>query len=344
MILNGYAVLDAFVSLLRLGLGLAVVWQAFRLWRRWRQRFASPEQRTAVEDRGYLVYALAGLLLGLNVVAWPILYLLLQSYVREWPGVMCIYGVTRVGAGTIGPSRFLPALVTALEVLKPGVVFLSGAWFVMYLANRETRTAPLTGRVLAVLLASTLLVVADAAAELAYLAIPKQEEFLASGCCSEISDGVGRASRFLPQRLVPELGERAWYTAFVGVNLGQTALLAWAGRRPMRWLMPFVFFGVLAAAAISGMFLVEVASPRLLHLPDHHCPYDLVGESPESLVAIGMFGVGSLCALWGCVASSLGRHEESARAAPRLAVRLFQAGCLAYTGSLILMTVELAFT
>ena len=56
---------------------------------------------------------------GLGLASWPLLYLLLQSYVPEWPDVMCIYGVTRVGAGSVGASRFLPGLVTALQVLKP---------------------------------------------------------------------------------------------------------------------------------------------------------------------------------------------------------------------------------
>jgi hypothetical protein len=141
-------------------------------------------------------------LLGLNVVSWPILYLLLQSYVAEWPDVMCIYGVTRIGAGSIGVSRFLPPLVDAPQATKPALVFLSGAWFVLYLLNRRARTVPLTGRVLLVLLAAGLLAAADAAAEVAYLTIPKKEEFLSAGCCTEVFDGPSRASRFLPGILV----------------------------------------------------------------------------------------------------------------------------------------------
>src|SRR3712207_9054229 len=118
MILNAYAVLDGFVSLLRLGLGLLVLGLGFSAWWTWARYAPAAEDRKALEDRCYLVFLLASLLLWLNVASWPIFYLLLQSYVAEWPGVMCIYGVTRIGTGSVGPSRFLPALVTTLQVTK----------------------------------------------------------------------------------------------------------------------------------------------------------------------------------------------------------------------------------
>src|SRR5262249_2084971 len=151
MIVNGYAVLDAFVSVLRLGLGVLVVVLGLSAWRMWRHSLG-PEERTSLEDRCYLLFSLGGLLVGLTLFAWPLFYLLVESYVREWPGVMCIYGVTRIGTGSLGPSRFLPSLVTGLQVLKPALLFASGGWLVLYLVNRRTRTAPLTGRVLLLLL------------------------------------------------------------------------------------------------------------------------------------------------------------------------------------------------
>jgi hypothetical protein len=184
MILNSYAVLDAFLSLLRFGLGALVLLLAVLALRSW-MRKAPGLEASEVESRCHLLFLAAGVLLVLNVVAWPLLYLLLQSYVPEWPGVMCVYGVTRIGAGSIGPSRFLPALVTALQMLKPALVFLSGAWLALHLLNRNTRTAPLTGRVLMLLVLVGFLAVADAAIEAAYLAIPKKEVFLSTGCCSE---------------------------------------------------------------------------------------------------------------------------------------------------------------
>jgi hypothetical protein len=346
MILNAYAVLDAFVGLLRLGLGLVVLALGVTAWRTWQRRAATPEGRTALEDRCYLLFLLGGFLLCLNVIAWPIYYMLLQSYVPEWPGVMCIYGVTRIGADSLGPSRFLPPLVTALQVAKPALAFLSGAWFVLYLVNRHTRTAPLTGRVLLVLLAAGLLAVADSAAEVAYLAIPKKEEFPSAGCCTEAFDAESRATRFLPAALVNE-NENGWlYAVYYALNGGLVLAAggcAWLCRRglPRGWLVPLLL-GAAAAVPVNAVFLIEVAAPRLLGRPYHHCPYDLVPKAPESLLAVALFLGGTFAVGWACVAAWLGDGPEAGPLLPGMTGRLLQAAVFAYLLSLVMMSVELA--
>jgi hypothetical protein len=347
MILNAYAVLDGFVSLFRLGLGLLVLWLGLSALRAWGRHGRAPEGRKALEDRCYLLFLLAGLLLWLNVASWPILYLLLQSYVPEWPaGVMCIYGVTQIGTGSSGPARFLPPLVTSLEAAKPALVFLSGAWFVLYLVNRRTRTAPLTGRVLVVLLAAGLLAVADAAAEVAYLAIPKKEEFPSAGCCTAAFDAESNTSRFLPRALVGDDGE-AWLWAAGGtVNGGMVLGLLACGRLcrrrlPAGWLVPLLLTALLSLA-VNLVFLVEVAAPRLLRLPFHHCPYDLVPRAPESLVAVALFLGGSFAVGWACVAGWLGRDPEAAPFLPGTVGRLLRLGLLGYLCSMMMMAIELA--
>src|SRR5262249_14975946 len=164
MIVNSYAVLDGFVTLLRFGLGILVVFvSATSLWR-WYSGAGRPEIRCQTEERSNLQLLLAGLLLVLNIASWPLLYLLLQSYVSQWPGIMCIYGVTRIGAGSIGPSRFLPLLLTALQTMKPALVFINGSWLVLHWINRQTRTAPLTGRVLFIIFTTGLFATSDAGA------------------------------------------------------------------------------------------------------------------------------------------------------------------------------------
>jgi hypothetical protein len=344
MILNAYAVLDGFLSLLRLGVGLLVLVLGLSAWRAWRRQPAG-EGRKSLEDRGYLLFLLAGLLLWLNVVAWPIFYLLLQSYVPEWPGVMCIYGVTRIGLGSQGPARFLPALVTTLEATKPALVFLSGAWFILYLVNRRTRTAPLTGRVLLVLLAAGVLAIGDAAAEAAYLAIPKKEEFPSAGCCTGVYDAEAGASRFLPQALVGDKGVPWLYGAYFGINAAMVLALAVCVRRarsrpPGWWLAPLLV-GAVLSVAVNGVFLVEVASPRLLHLPYHHCPYDLVPGAPESLVAVALFLGGCFSLGWACVAAWLGQASEAAIFAPAAVRALLHLAFLGYLWSLLMTSVEL---
>ncbi len=350
MILNTYAILDAFVSLLRLGVGLAVLWLGLAALRGWAGARASPEivgeERKALEDRCYLLFLLAGLLLALNVLSWPLFYLLLQSYVPEWPGVMCIYGVTRIGAGSLGSSRYLPGLLTALQVMKPGLIFLSGAWFVLYLVNRATSTAPLTGRVLFVLLAAGLLAVADAGAELTYLAIPKKEQFLSGGCCTAVFDGDQRSSRFLPQARAGEQDVPWLYAAYYAVNGGMVVALAAAVRASRRRLpaggLAPLLLGALLSLAVNAVFLVEVAAPRLLHLPYHHCPYDLVPRAPESLAAVALFLGGSFAVGWACVVGWLGRAAEARPLLPGAVGQLLHLGCLCYLGSVVMLSVELA--
>jgi hypothetical protein len=348
MILNAYAVLGLFVGLLRLGLGLLVLGLGLTAWRTWGRSASAPEVRKDLEDRCYLLYLMGGLLLGLNVLAWPILYLLLQSYVPEWPGVMCIYGVTRIGTGSLGPSRFLPGTVTALQAMKPALVFLSGAWFVLYLVNRRTRTAPLTGRVLLLLLAASALAVADAAAEITYIAIPKKEEFLAAGCCTGTFDEAASPSRFLPAGLVPEeWGGRLW-AAYVALGVGLVLGSALGSRLcrhgvPRRALAPLLVAAALAVP-VNGVFLVEVAAPRLIRLPYHHCPYDLVPRAPESLVAIALFFGATFAVGWACVVAWLGNVPEAAPLLPRAVGRLLYAAALCYLWSFVMICLEIALT
>jgi hypothetical protein len=345
MILNTYAVLAAFVSLLRLGLGMLVLGLGLVAWRTWRRTPPNDEGRKNLEDRSYLLFLMGGTLLALNVIAWPLFYLLLQSYVSEWPGIMCIYGVTRIGSGSLGPARHLPPLISAVQILKPALVLLSGAWFVLYLLNRRTRTAPLTGRVLLVLLAAGLLAVGDAAAELSYIAIPKREEFPSAGCCTGAFDQ-STAARFLPATLIGENDAGRWSGAYYILNAGLILVVAvcarlWRQRLSRSGLVPLVLAAA-AVVAVNAVFLVEVAAPRLIHLPYHHCPYDLVPRAPESLVAVALFLGGTFCVGWAGVAAWLGGSPETTRLLPAMVSRLLQLAAFAYLWSLVMMSVELA--
>ncbi|MBI1916004.1 MAG: hypothetical protein HYS12_14900 [Planctomycetes bacterium] len=347
MILNTYAVLDAFLSLLRGMIGLLVLWIGVSTWWAWLRRPPGPEGRKELEDRGYLLFLLAGLLLALNVLSWPVFYLLLQSYVPEWgDSVMCIYGVTKIGLGSLGPSRFLPPLVTALQTTKPVLIFLSGAWFVLYLVNRRTHTAPLTGRVLLLLLASGLLAVTDAAAESAYLVIPKKEVFLSSGCCTEAFDWGKREVQFLPQALVGENKEGRLYAAYYGSHGGMVLALAgciWLCRRRLLavGLAPLLL-GAILCGAVNVVFLIEVVAPRLLHLPYHHCPYDLVPRGPEGIVSAALSLGGSFAVGWACVAGWLGRDPESRAYLPATVRVLLRVALLSYFWAMLMTFVELA--
>jgi hypothetical protein len=343
MILNSYAVLVAFVGLLRLLLGLLILGLGAFAWFT-SGRTVTPEGRNALEDRGYLVFLLALFLLGLNLASWPLLYLLLQSYVPEWPGVMCIYGVTQVGTDSLGPSRFLPDLLRLLQFTKPALVFAGGAWFVLYWLNRRTPTAPLLGRLFVVLLPLGLLAAADATAELAYVAIPKKEEFVSGGCCTRAFEETA-AARFLPASLLGNDGRPWLYAAYYGGNLGMILALLAVTRRPHTLpgsiALALLLLGGLAVLAASGLFLYDVAAPTLLRLPYHHCPYDLIPQAPEAVVAVALFVSGCFCLGWAGVARWCGRRSETEPFLAGAVGNLLLLSLWGYAASVLLLSLEL---
>ncbi len=345
MILNGYAVLDCFLTLVRLVLGVLVFALALPAWWRW-GRQTSPEARTGLEDRSYLLFLLSAALLVASVASWPLLYLLLQSYVPQWPGVMCIYGVTQVGTGSQGPSRFLPGLLRALQFTKPTLVFLSGAWFGLHLLNRRTRTGAVTGSVLAVLVVLGLLALGDAAAEGAYLVIPKKEEFLSAGCCSGAFDIEAATSRYSPQALMDDRSRPWLWPAYYGINLalivglGMCTSRGRPGPALLRWPTLLLPAAVLAVF-VSGLFLVELAAPTLLHLPSHHCAYDLLPQVPQSVAGIALFFLGTFGVGWAVVFRWLADGPETRPFLPAAVRGALALALVGYVGSLALFSIEL---
>ena len=337
MIVNAYAVLAAFVSLLQFAIGLLVISSSFG-----RQRVTPARAAFDAENRPYLLLLLSFLLLGLNLASWPLLYALLQSYVPSWPDVMCIYGVTRIGAGSVGSARHLPWLLATVQCTKPLLVFLGGGWFVLYLANRATQTAPLMPRLLSGLLPLGVVSVADAICVGSYLAIPKQEQSLSVGCCTS---AIADRSRFLPESLLGT-GSHTWLTVSLviivgGLVLGSLTAIRW-GQHHRRFLSGLLA-GALVAMPLGGLFLVEIASPTLLQRP-HHCPYDLVSEVPESVLGVVLFTLGCFSVGWAAVAGWLGRVEETRSVLPPLIGRFLFLGLFGYLGSMIMFILEFSLS
>jgi hypothetical protein len=341
MILNSHAVLLAFVGLLRLTLGLLVLVLGVAAWRAAR-RPTTPDDRDFLAGRFYLLFLMALLLLGLNLVSWPLLYLLLQSYVPEFPGVMCIYGVTRIGEGSTGPARHLPDLLRLLQATKPALVFVGGGWFVLYLLNRRCTTAPLLPRLLVALLPLGALAVADAAAELAYVAIPKAEEVPTGGCCT---GGGPDDERFVPKAWAdPSL--RPWlYAAFYG-GTGVLVLALFAVTRHPGGVsgptgLTLLFLGAVVVSAVGSVFLVDVAAPAILRLPYHHCPYDLVPRAPDAIAAVTLFVAGGFFLGWAWIARFLGQGAETAELIPGLVTGLLRLGLWSYLAAMVMVSLEL---
>jgi hypothetical protein len=339
MILNSYAVLDLALSSLRLIIALLVIALAAQAWRRApRPLFA--DERDALDDRVYLVSLLGLLLVVLSVLSWPLLYLLLQSYVGQWPGVMCIYGVTRIGTGSISASRLLPGLLTALELSKPALVFCAGAWLILYWIHRQTATGPLVPRLLIALMVLGLLGAADAIAENAYVLIPKQNESLPSGCCTNVFDDPAYGIALAPDPVLGAVDRPVLTAAYFALNVGMVLALSGAAARPRRLL--FALTGAMVVLPVTIAFLIEVAAPIVLHLPYHHCPYDLIPAAPEITIAVALFLGATFCVGWACVAAVWGNCAESQPFLPADIGAIVRVGRFGYLASMAMIAVELA--
>src|SRR5439155_5077587 len=164
--------------------------------------------------------------------------------------------------------------------------------------------------------------------------------YLSSGCCTEAFDGEDRASRFLPKALVKENEEGGLYAAYYGFHGGMVLALAgcvWLCRRRLLavGLAPLLL-GAILCGVVNVVFLIEVVAPRLLHLPYHHCPYDLVPRGPEGIVSAARSLGGSFAVGWACVAGWLGRAAESRAYLPATVRALLRVALLSYLWAMLM--------
>jgi hypothetical protein len=344
MIENPYSVIAVFVACVEAVLGALTLAMGIAALRRPR----GLADAAAAEDRYHLLFLLALTLAGIGVAALPLLYLTLASYVPQWPGVMCIQGVTRVGTGSAGAAAWLPRLLWALALLRPAAVFVAGAWIALHVANRRTRTAPLTRKVLALLATAGVLSLLAAAAELAYLLIPKVEHSLSSGCCTPPAQAAASSSEFRPFLVVfGESAERIGVSAlFFGGGLALLLAIAWWLRRggsvPRR--APLIALGLAAMAFlfVGAAFMTETASPVMLHLPHHHCAWCLLSSLPELAAGVALLVGGVFSVGWAAVVAWAGAREEARAGAAGQVRALLVLASFGFTGSLLLAAIELA--
>ncbi len=331
MIVNAFSVVAAFAALLRAALGLFVLVAGTRAIR----ESSRARETGSLEERFYLLVSLCVTLVGLGVVSWPLLYLVLQSYVPgsggpQWPGVMCIQGVTRIGTGSVGATSYLPHLVGILAVTKPLLVFVSGVWLVLHLRNRRDRALALTPVLVALTLCG-LLAVADSAFETAYLFIPKQEKSLAAGCCGgDMGAEASQRASLPPAEPGPT---RALSVAFLALGSGLVLALSAAIRRGGGAWLWLSLAGAILSLPLGLAFLGDVAAPRFLHTPYHQCIYCLAKWMPETLLGIGLYVLGAFGVGWAFVAFGLGKGRG---AGDGISLRLLRIARFGYLGSLLM--------
>jgi hypothetical protein len=344
VIVNPYSVLTAFVCAVEFALGAVAAGVGVAACLRAR--------RAAEVDAGsHLLFLVALTVAAVGAAGLPLLVLTLGSYVPQWPGVMCIQGVTRVGEGSPGAAGWLPGLLAALAVLRPAAVAAAGAWLTMHVVNRSTRSGPLAARVLAVAALAGALAAAAGGLELAYLLIPKEDRVLADGCCTAPPSLALRASEtrtFLGA--LPRPDAAGTFTAVLAgsglvLAAGCGALRAFAARgRAARWPITAVAAAGVVFVLLGAVFAHEVACPEVLGLPHHRCHWCLLASAPENAVAAALAAMGALSAVWAAVAAWCGAGPDSAGAAARVGARLLGAAAFGFAATALFVLVQAALS
>jgi hypothetical protein len=322
-------VAHAFLQALAVLVALAAIAASARS--AWRGR-AAPELVGGEEARLHLAFTLGQALVVAHLAAWPLLYAYLQSLVPLVPGAMCVFGVTREG----GP------LAVAIQLGAPAVVFTLGAWFVCYRVYREAGKLSAMPRVAGGLALASALALAQSCAVLGFVFLPRGQVPVA--CCSTVFDQTGRISGPLPATL---LGlEHAGPVATVALGALVMALLAaWRARTRMeaRGTRLLALGPVAVASFISGVvYLFEVAAPRILGQPAHHCLFDVVPVAPAMSIGLLAFALGHFSLGWATAASAAGPHLGDHAAAAAVARDCLGDGVLLLSAYVLILAIQLA--
>ncbi len=239
------------------------------------------EQRHQSEQRYYLLGMIGIIALSSRVLIAPIFFWMLQSLVPYCPGAMCSYGVVNV-------SSPYSDIATTLKLLLP---FAYGAWLVIELANRREPALPLMRSLARSFLIILLpLVIIDSAADIFIVAAMRP---VYAPCCSSVYDV---DPPFSPSAILgPEFGMLILLVtiALILVLIG----IQWSERFSER--VPF--FTLILSALVSVLYLVmlhDTYAPLVLGLSNHHCPYCLFQEFPDTAFFSGLFWLGVATAGW----------------------------------------------
>lgn len=251
------------------------------------------EQQTS-EQQYYLLGMIGVIVLVARLLIVPIFFWMLQSLVPYCPGAMCVYGVVNVGS---------PYSTVAL-VMKLILPFIYGLWIVFEFANRRQPILPFTRNLArSFLFALVPLVLVDSAVDVLLVASIRP---VYAPCCSSIYD---IDPPFSPSAILgPEVGMLIVFVTVVAA----LALISvqWFSDRSKR--VPFVT--LILSLAVALLYLVtlhDTLAPVVLGLPDHHCPYCLFQEFPDTAVFAGLFWIGIATAGWRASLETVWKRNEN---------------------------------
>ncbi len=335
MILNLFTIVILFVAGLSILLGVFLALSSLNLYRKWGKQL-SQEGRSKGEEWAYLMALVAVVVLIVRIMSWPLFYATLASYVPLVQGAMCIYGVTRIS----------PNLSNFLQVLKPVVFFLIGAWLILHHLDRTTKTSPLMRRKLLFLFIVSLFVSIDGGLDTLYFLSLNPRTPVS--CCTTIFDIPSRATALISRSILGPMYEGFMLPLYYTSNLALLASLGfilWKGpletNPKRRGIMGGVLLFTIINLTVTGLALIETIAPRLMGLPHHHDPYCLPLHVPDSPFIIALFMLGTFAPGWALMIEFLGWEKETAAIIPLYLRRLYGLSFLSLSASLAMVSVHL---
>lgn len=335
MIVNPYSTTALTLDLLSTGLATVTLWQTASLLLKGGERDDKVESLTRREDRLYLVFWLGAVFLLLRLLLWPFFYLVLQSFVPEVEGTMCIFGV----------RNLLPRLTKGLELIKPLLFFLGLVWLILFRLERFARKGP-GGRSMLVLLLICALIGLVESAGSAVLWIRASAE-LAVSCCTTITDIPTRFTVWVPLALLgPQYTLPLWYIYF-GLNtvVSLAAIRVWSllqsGKEIGKIALPLLAVVALVNGVISTLAFIEVIAPRLMEMPFHHCIYCLVETLLDAPLILALFILGTFLLMAAAPVSRFASAWATPSALRRTLNSLLLYGALFLIGSMVMVGVHL---
>jgi hypothetical protein len=239
------------------------------------------EQQQRTEQKYYLLGMIGVIVLLSRVLIAPIFFWMLQSLVPYCPGAMCSYGVVNV-------SSPFSDIATNLKLLLP---FVYGAWLVIEFANRREPALPFMRSLARSFLILLLpLLILDSATDILIVASMRP---VYAPCCSSVYDV---DPPFSPSAFLgPEFGMMILFATIaltvvlIGVQLSER----------ISERLPFLTLALSALVSIPYLVMLhDTYAPLVLGLSNHHCPYCLFQEFPDTAFFSGLFWSGVAAASW----------------------------------------------
>ncbi len=276
------------------------------------------------------------------MLSWPWFYVMLQSFVSEVPGAMCMFGVTQI----------LPTTVTFLQIIKPVSFFIMGAWLLCYYVDKSIPAAPLARKNLFFLLPVCGVLLVDSGADIYY--VLRMKPLISVSCCATFFDVPLRPSAMIPQAIFGEHFQKSLFVGYYLINLLLIALLSislspkWPSLTSLS--RNIIIYSQMVVGSVNIPVVLysyfENIAPTLMQLPLHHCIYCFLGKGivPDSPIMLGLFIIGTFAIGWMGILRLMCRNAETQSVTEKILRRVNGVSLFCLGASFVMITTHLILT